>query len=687
MQIGHSKVFLRRRVFEALEYLRTRQLGLSAIVIQKHARRYNAQMRYVQVYIATLTIQCFARRINSYRQYNMMLEAKAATKIQAQWRRFLAETELIAARLIAHFCQSFIRGALARRLFSIMRVEKQALLIQTCWRRHLHSSVFYDLRRATLVLQCFWRQQTAIHMTRERRREARDLGAVAEERDRFKEESLQLREEVERLRASRGSGARQAVPEEDEVARLRREVEMLQMALSAQGTPPVADVPATPHSTNSRGRQGWFFGRGGDNGSVISNISIPGIKRVFSRSETNNHSESPTKSSNQSFSQDATSLGMSSNVSLLDAIGDNEVADYQLRSVADNSSASSPQIHRMPTSIAATHGNLFPLSERRGFEFCTELQRLHDSIRNNDIRTIERMLATSEEPHVLVNEADEKGQTALHTAVIVENMKAARIVIEYGAFVNAQDNLGQTSLHLAFGAPMTSLLLELGNANPNIPNMDGLCALHLAVQRFDVGSVRYLLQKNAKIDTADNIRWLTPLHISALPDGTKDEAKSKARRMIVDLLCNASEQKSDMNDQDNEGNTPLHYAVQIDTEEACHVISTFLQNGSDPRISNSRNQQPLLLLCHNNALRRYNEFQECLHAMLYHGADPNQTSDTGCTPLHLSLFHKDIDSAVQLINRAAELHLLWRKVGCLVRKTRKLIFIIAISSLPSYHTA
>jgi hypothetical protein len=32
-------------------------------------------------------------------------------------------------------------------------------------------------------------------------------------------------------------------------------------------------------------------------------------------------------------------------------------------------------------------------------------------------------------------------------------------------------------------------------------------------------------------------------------------------------------------------------------------------------------------------------------------------------PLHLSLYHRDVDSAIQLVNSGAELHLLWRKVG------------------------
>jgi ankyrin repeat protein len=659
MQIGHNKVFLRRRVFETLEYLRTRHLGLSAILIQKHVRRFKVQQRYIDLYVATLTLQCFARRISAYRKYNMLLVSKSATRIQAQWRRFLAETELIAARLIAHFCQAFVRGIMARKLFSMIRVENQALLIQSCWRRHQFRVVYVKRKWASVIIQCFWRQKLAINEFRYLRREARKLGTVAKERDLLKEESLQLRQEVDRLRTS--GGLSQIESGDVEILRLRKEIERLQAALSVQGSN--MEAPSQSKKT----RQGWLFGSGGgDDASLVStgSFSIPAIKRVFSRSDANDASISPNKTnSSPSFPQDAVSPGMSSNISLLDTIGDNEVADYQLNSVADTS-ANNSGILTMPPAIIERK---FPLSERRGLNFCRDLQRLHDSIRNDDLRSLDRILYDAADPHVLVNEADDKGHTALHTAIASENFKAARLLLQQGSIVNAQDNLGQTPLHLAMGAPMTTLLLEVGNANPNIPNIDGICALHLAVQRKEAGSVRLLLKHGAKVDTADNIKWFTPLHVVALPDAnniSNDKVNLRARKLIVDMLCHLDgPSKPDVNDQDNDGNTPLHYAVQIETEDACHVVNTLLQNGADPRISNSRNQQPLLLLCHNNALRLHYSFQESLHAILFHGANPNQQSDTGCTPLHLSLFHQDIESAVQLVNRAAELHLMWRKVS------------------------
>ncbi len=65
---------------------------------------------------------------------------------------------------------------------------------------------------------------------------------------------------------------------------------------------------------------------------------------------------------------------------------------------------------------------------------------------------------------------------------------------------------GETTLHMADNAAMTKLLLKRGKDNPNITNVDCICALHLAVQRRDIDSVRALLCSGASVNNADNIR-------------------------------------------------------------------------------------------------------------------------------------------------------------------------------------
>lgn len=709
MQMGRSKVFLRRPVFEALEFLRNMHLEKCAVAVQKHIRRFLAQLHYYDVFMAAVTIQAFARRIIATRRVCCLREQAAATKIQSAFRRFVAEYSFMAARLIANFCQAYGRGVIARKLYAILRVEMHALAIQRCWRRHYHETGFVAMRSASIVIQCCWRQRQAKLILRELRLEARDLDAVAAERDRFREESLKLRKEVEMLRRSRmpvddetESRKSQSVEwrttrevdpvsvYEAEVEHLRTEVERLQAALARQSeilnpVPLRRREDQPPEAVIVRKMSTWslFGSKKDDTASQASSLGntysphspsptlLPTISRSSTFSRREGLPESPPRRREMiqgevtpmSWHSSGVNPAMSSSsVSLLDAERHTEIADYHLESTSGSPGRNSSRIYATTTMMTprpAFEEDPLPLEERRGFEFADELRWLHQSINDKDYRRVSDILKTSEEPHVLVNEIGEDGRTALHIAVATDDVKISRLLLENGAIVNSQDSNGDTPLHLAGGPPMTHLLLETGRANPNIPNIDGICALHIAVQRRDSGSVRVLLKHYAKVDTADNLRWLTPIHLVAMPD-TIETSSDRARAVIAGLLCSVD--ACDLNYQDSEGNTPLHYAVQIETPDAGDVVNALLEKGASPRIPNSRSQEPLLLLCNNNALRNEDVYQECLHAMLFHGADPNQQSSTGATPLHLSLFHRDIDSAVQLVNRAAELHLLWRKV-------------------------
>jgi ankyrin repeat protein len=381
-----------------------------------------------------------------------------------------------------------------------------------------------------------------------------------------------------------------------------------------------------------------------DSSSSVKSISIESRSSVFPgstffNSQTGSMRESPVRSE----------------VSLLDADDDEEGPSLP---EADGRAAKrlfSDEDFIIPEKMAHE-----PMSPGK------ELQYLHNSIRQGNRQLFDKVLSHTSGICVLLNHGDKYGRTALHLAALAIRVDMAEHLISKGAVVNAQDDDGETPLHLSENAAVTQLLLKKGRANTNIPNVDGICPLHLAVQRRDIGSVRALLRAGANVNNADNVRWFTPLHLVALPARSLKEEKAEEdiRPRIAQLLSGTyGAVEPDINYQDSEGNAPLHYAVQLEDPDASKLIDVFLDKGANPNIKNDRNQSPLHLLCHNMALRRLGVFQEILHSMLFNGADPNQQSRTGCTPLHLSLYHEDIESAVQLVFAGADLHVSWKKVS------------------------
>ena len=208
---------------------------------------------------------------------------------------------------------------------------------------------------------------------------------------------------------------------------------------------------------------------------------------------------------------------------------------------------------------------------------------------------------------------------------------------------------------------MTQILL-LGGMNPNIPNGTGVCALHLAVKRRDYHSVQNLLSHGANVNNADDACWLTPLHMVAHAQSSLVNSLGSLRCPIAKLLCETKVPATpDLNYQDRDGNTPLHHAVSLVDDDAGILISLFIEHGSNLNIPNNRGQTPIHLFCFNHGARQCEYYHKALRLMLINGADPNATSLSGCTALHLVVYHQDIDAAVLLVRHGAQVNMLWKK--------------------------
>ncbi len=668
MQVGFSKVFLRSSIFDTLEILRHKKLSLSAIVIQKYFRRFEAQNRFFIYRVAALTIQCFVRRVDADRKARKIREECSAIQIQCVWRRFMAETNLMACRLIAHYGQRYWRGIVARKMFRIMNMENQARAVQRLWRGYRVRLHYWKLSQFATSIQCCWRSKVARRVFREVRREARSVRAIAAERDRFKQESARLREEVERLKLSKvesesDNGSiveierlkREAAEKErfkEESERLRQEVERLKLskAESESENGSISEIERLKREVErlkSATKQPQEH----------TTTSWVGMPSGFERLSSSFRSPSlPTSI----FAPQSVS---SPNTSLLDMDPQLDAVDYQMGSVANSSVASPSRIsHVSGSSFLSEHQHRLNEQSRNENDF-SEITELHKCISFGDTNLMIEIIEKANDALILVNAPNPDGRTALHVAVEAKNLNAIRELLDRSAVSNSQDFYGNTPLHLSTEVDVAQLLLEQGKANPNIPNLDGISALHSTVERLDVESVQLLLKHNAKVDVADHTSWLTPLHMALLPSNQTDSKMNQgSRTKIVELLCGELLDVN-VNEKDVDGNTALHFCAQLETPDAKEIISLILEKGADPNIANIRNQKALLLLCHNQDLRvSYREFRECLRTLLRYGADPNHQSNSGCTPLHLSLYHEDIDSAIQLISHSAELHMLWNRV-------------------------
>lgn len=561
--------------------------------------------------------------------------------------------------------------------------ERNARIIQRSWRRSQRNSGIRSLKsiRGGIVrFQAHCRRRQAKDLLKQLRAQERDLHCVAKERDQFREETRKLREELER--AKREAETRGRMSKEHEVQQLKKEMEALKAELerAKQFSP-----------TNSQQDEMGFLLRECE----LKELQLKGLRSELADWRTPNK-QKPNDFHSPCSSEDSTvGAGESrdrpfpiqeirqlpkSAVRIMKSPARSEVTSMSLLD-ADNPQDSyldesfeavldMPPGQDLIAQTSATMSLSYSMNtpNLRGEAFFRELRHLHDAVRSGHLDRIEEVLTqSSEDPQVLINEGDEVGRTALHVAVLDSNFLVTKTLLEKGAISNAQDNDGETPLHLAETASVTNLLLKEGRANPNIPNIDGICALHLAVQRRDLDSVRALLLHNANVNSADNVRWFIPLHLIALPakGGVEDGiSEGDVRIRIAELMSGGatSRYEPDMNYQDSEGNCPLHYAAQLVSADAFELIKVFVQNGADPKVLNNRSQSALHLFCHNNSLRKFDFYQELLRTMLAHGADPNQQSAAGCTALHLSLYHRDIETAVTLVANGAQLnHPLWRK--------------------------
>lgn len=234
LQVGKTKVFLRRQAYEIIEQLRTTKLGDAATRVQAVGRGYVDRRKYRHSRKAAITLQCLVRmQVATISVYNLRLNHRAR-RIQTFYRKMVARRRYIAVLAAVKWTQKVQRGRLGRRQYEGMDRGRKATTIQKYWRRHYHWKVYTERVNAVITLQCAARTSVARKSLKKLRLGARDLGTVVMERENLRIEVQMLRQELQQsisLRADAELVARCSISSEDKES--ERRLEEISMELTS----------------------------------------------------------------------------------------------------------------------------------------------------------------------------------------------------------------------------------------------------------------------------------------------------------------------------------------------------------------------------------------------------------------------------------------------------------------------
>ena len=188
MQLGKTKVFLRRKAYETLERIRNRELKSAAMKLQTAGRRFIAQQSYRKSQLALLTLQNLTRRIIATNFVQIVRRNYNATLIQKVHRKWVAQKIYVVTLYICSWLQKSQRGNVGRVRFESLNKERKSIILQNIWRSYYLKKLHHLKKKSSLTLQCAIRCYFAKIVIKGLRVGAKDLQATVGERDNLRDE-------------------------------------------------------------------------------------------------------------------------------------------------------------------------------------------------------------------------------------------------------------------------------------------------------------------------------------------------------------------------------------------------------------------------------------------------------------------------------------------------------------------
>jgi ankyrin repeat protein len=167
-----------------------------------------------------------------------------------------------------------------------------------------------------------------------------------------------------------------------------------------------------------------------------------------------------------------------------------------------------------------------------------------------------------------IHGVNQTGDTALHLTLYGEKWNVAeKILKEFPDYdVNTINSLGDTPLHLAAKLQCEmvltkKILVQTKSENVNKPDQHGQTALHIAIINESTTFVEEVLKRKDMDVNLKNNKNQTALHFAIL-----------WKNMPIDLFRIILENSDDVNGQDEDGHTALHWAMGEKFETAVEEL-------------------------------------------------------------------------------------------------------------------
>ncbi|KAJ6233251.1 ankyrin repeat-containing [Anaeramoeba flamelloides] len=269
---------------------------------------------------------------------------------------------------------------------------------------------------------------------------------------------------------------------------------------------------------------------------------------------------------------------------------------------------------------------------------------IHKAAKEKDQKEVVRILKQNSSEAQTI---DKFGRTPLHISAEMGDISTIKILLNYGANINALSFNKNTPLFTAIKKDhidAVKFLVKKG-AEININERADviLSALHLAVERDNLQIVKYLLSQGAFINERMRIQG----GITALMIAVQRQNREILKELYKKKKYSKQNSRLDINGTDNLGRTALIHSITKRGEVA--IPDELLEQGADPNIFDKSGKTALHYAI-------IDEAHEVVKTLLSQGAAPHLTRK-GVPPIHLAVLHNKMLSISKVLLEMTDCHL------------------------------